>query len=64
MYLHQLKLSKSGNVGLVKHVRQIILRCGTPNLFFPKKSFNKNGFVLIDSYRENEEEGFIVLNGH
>ena len=54
-------LSKSSSVGLVKEARQLV-RCCLPAPIFPKQTFNEDGFILIDSYRENEEDGFIVLN--
>ncbi len=56
-------IKKNGQLlGFSRSARELALRCGT-GPFFPKKVFNEDGFVLIDSYRENEEDGFIVLNG-
>ena len=55
-------LNKSSNVGSVKEV-QLIARCGTPPNYFPKNSFNESGHVLLDSFRENETDFFLVLDG-
>ena len=31
--------------------------------YFPKNSFNESGHVLLDSFRENETDFFLVLDG-